>query len=155
VTAPFKIHAYEPYWLTWDTWDQVIAWINANNLGDANGAFDVTVLDKEIHYIGISDGKPHVAPLLAEPSNIPRPEIPHLAELQQTLASHRRAEAPLLVLGDCLAEEHSGLTPGGAICHDCSYTSERQPDRSDDVSLIPWPCKPARAAAEKSGVELW
>lgn len=150
----WKIHAYEPFWMPQDTFDAVMDWLRANHIADqSSGSHDVTIAcDPDgTRHIEYTDGiGPARAPLVADPPDVDRPEVPYLADLQKALSEHHRAAAPspLLVIGDTLAAEHANLQPGGAICHECSYDGTH-------VSLVAWPCPPARAAAERSGVVLW
>lgn len=155
MNTTWRVHAYEPFWMPQDTFDAVTGWLKVNRIHDkASGIHDVTVVTlpcgtQEIHYTQ-DGGKVAMAPLLVDPPAIPRPKVPHLTGMQRTLSKHHRVDAPTVVLGNCLVAEHAGVGPGAAMCWECSQ------DRvGAEVAFIPWPCPPAREAADRSGVELW
>lgn len=155
-TVIWRVNAYEPDWMPADDFTAVCDWLRDNHaLHLANADHDLTVVDvdghREIHGHA-KNGTPTSVPLVTEPPQITRPQVPHLEQLQAVLAKHCRADlpaGPLTVFGDCLAEEAADLRPGGYCCYDCTRATPAE------AQYVAWPCKPVREAAALSGVTPW
>lgn len=151
----WRIHAYEPYWMTQADHAAVCDWLRANDvIAYASAGHDVEVLEvdgRRVIRCTNDVGEQTTVPLVADVPDIARPIVSHLQQLQAALEAHYRADlpAPVMVLGDCLAEEHAGLRPGGGYCLQCSQ------DSRPDVMYVAWPCPATAEAAERSGVTLW
>ncbi|MFB4306922.1 hypothetical protein [Actinomadura sp. GTD37] len=153
--TPWRFHAYEPYWIPRHDWETHLDWILANNIGDASTRHDITVTGDTITYTRAGDDHQFTEATvpLTTPPTIARPDIPHLPELQASLAEHHRASAPgpLLVLGSTLTADASALAPGAAICATCTGS----PTIQRETNLVAWPCTPVKAAADLAEVTLW